>query len=316
MERHFVTLTAESRGTPRRRTYQNRSCVVTDVVALVGDIVVTGMMSDGPEFWPSDVLAAAPQAWNGRPITAYHPINGAGEPAVFEDDVFGTIFSARYENGALQMEAFIDVERAAVVGDEALTALATVAAGETIAVSIGAWCWLEKQSGIAPGGKRYQYVVKSIVPDHLALGLYRHGGIGACGIDTCGGNRVMTLRSNCDVPNCTCGGTARLMDKLRDVDPDLLLRAFGIDPNARPLSHDATKRYAALHGMVGYLADEELGGVDDPPNSWGMPEAQARALGYRASTQAQPAALAAEDRWLDPWNLGPKFIRSLYPGLK
>src|SRR6185369_11610921 len=90
-------------------------------VALVADIVVQGLHSDGPEFIPADVLASAPQSWDGSPVTTWHANGGnVATPEVLEAEQIGTVFHTFFDNGALQCELFIDPLLCARQGEDGI----------------------------------------------------------------------------------------------------------------------------------------------------------------------------------------------------
>jgi hypothetical protein len=191
----FVRLSAQAATAElRTETYQGSEVVVVPVIALLGNVVVEGMVSEAPEFVPADVLAAAPSGWDGRPILAAHPNNGtsgANEPSTWDTRVFGQIFHSEFSDNRLRVEAWLNPAQAERAGDDAVDVLARVQSGEMVEVSVGAWVWLEDAEGVSPDGKPYKQVWQACVPDHLAMGLTTQGGVGACSNKMgCGGPRV------------------------------------------------------------------------------------------------------------------------------
>lgn len=182
----------------RTATYYDVDHLVLPVIALLGDVVVKPMNSFGPEFVPAEVLAVAPGGWGGRPVVGVHPEQGtasANEPRTLEAMAFGVVFNPRFEEGKLKVEAWLDPERATLLGGEALRVFEAAQAAldgedvEPIEVSIGAWVSLEEVSGKAPSGEVFEFRWKAIVPDHLAVGL--NGSQGACSVDMgCGAPRA------------------------------------------------------------------------------------------------------------------------------
>jgi hypothetical protein len=165
--------------------------MVVPVIALVGDTVVKPMNSEGPEFVPAQELAQAPKGWDGRPVLPDHPNNGrssANEPHTLESYSFGRLFNTRFEDNKLKTEAWLDPEKAQRVGEKATDVIETLRAGDMVEVSVGAWVSTEKRSGVH-NGRRYEYVWRGVVGDHLAMGL--GGAEGACSIeDGCGAPRA------------------------------------------------------------------------------------------------------------------------------
>lgn len=179
----------------RTVTYNGNDCIVVPVIALVGDIVVQGLLSDGPEFIPADALSATPNAWSGRPVVAYHPINDDGSmantPSNWESIVFGQAFNPSFSDNRLRMDLYLDRAKAEIAGPDAIEVIEKAEAGEMFEVSIGAWAWTENTPGTSPSGDHYDSRWIACVPDHVAVGLQVHGGKGACSNEMgCGGPRT------------------------------------------------------------------------------------------------------------------------------
>lgn len=185
----------------RMTTYEGREHMIVPVVALVGNIVVRGANSKGPEFVPAKVLAAAPAGWNGRPVVSGHPNGGsssANDPEFLEAEAFGKLFHTVFNDNRLKPEVWLDTARAEEMGGEPLNTLERLKNREMIEVSIGAFIRTEPRSGFH-NGQRYDYVWLSVVPDHLAL--LPEGRPGACSNrDGCGGPRVMSAEETEPMP--------------------------------------------------------------------------------------------------------------------
>lgn len=209
----YVSLAATLDGAQlRTQVYAGVEHLVVPVVALVGDAVVEGMLSNGPELVPADVLAAAPSSWNGRPVVAFHPLTGANEPETWDKFVFGQIFSAEFSDNRLRMEAFLDPAAAQSAGDDAVEVINKALAGEMIEVSVGAWVWMEEATGVNHQGRKYTSKWVACIPDHLAMGLQTQGGVGACSNeDGCGGMRV-----NANRPTMHLMTSAQALDALKE----------------------------------------------------------------------------------------------------
>lgn len=197
----FVRLSGEAVAAEvRMATYAGVEHVVVPIVALKGGIVVTGLLSDGPEYIPPDVLAAAPGGWSGRPCIAYHPDDTANTPQTWDSSVFGQAFSATYSDDLLRVEGWLNPKQAERAGEDAVEVVAKALAGDMFEVSVGAWVWLEEEEGVSPSGEKYSYRWQAVVPDHIALGLQRHGGKGACSNEMgCGGPRVFSAKQAADI---------------------------------------------------------------------------------------------------------------------
>lgn len=179
----------------RFATFEGRQHIVVPVVAMIGDTVVWSVTAPKPEFVPSSVIARSAIEWNGRPCVGSHPQNDKGEyvsandPKVYEQTCFGRVCNARFENGALQMDAWLDESKASSVGEEAEDVIRRAKNKETIEVSIGAYVSIEEQEGTAPNGDKYYGVWSDVGSDHLAH--LPPDQVGACSVEKgCGAPRV------------------------------------------------------------------------------------------------------------------------------
>lgn len=174
----------------RTAVWQGVEHIVCPVVMMVGDAVVRGVGSKGPELVPAGELAVAPASWNGRPVVPDHPEGGNGSantPEILERWCFGAIFNARYHDGRLKAEAWINPERAESIGELGQSVVSRLRAGEMVEVSVGCWITPETRAGVQDGN-RYEYVWHDVVPDHLAM--LPEGVAGACSVEMgCGAPR-------------------------------------------------------------------------------------------------------------------------------
>lgn len=181
---------------PRWEDYQGVSHLVIPVIALLGDIAIYPMGAECYELVPEMVLNSAPMSWNGHPILADHPNDGesgACTPEILSRDQFGIIFNSHYDDDShsLQMEAWLNPERAMQVGQDAIDVFDRCAAGDVLEISVGAYIRLIQSHGVARNGREYDLAWTLIHPDHLAIGL--GGKEGACSNqEGCGTNRVLT----------------------------------------------------------------------------------------------------------------------------
>lgn len=212
-QERYVRLTGMAQGAEiRTAMFEDREHVVVPVIALVGDAVVRPMNSKGPELVPAEELAMAPSGWDGRPVLPDHPNGGKGsanEPTTLERMSFGRMFHTLFENGKLKTEAWLDPERAAKVGRDAVRVIERCRAGESVEVSVGAWVTAEERAGIK-NGMRYEAVWRDIVPDHLAM--LPEGAEGACSVDMgCGAPRAARKEETMERAN---GWLARVLGAL------------------------------------------------------------------------------------------------------
>lgn len=183
----------------RTAMFQQREHLVVPVIALVEGVIFP-FNAETPEFVSAEVLAKAPDGWNGRPVVGNHPMSGneavsANDPRVLEDQSFGILFGTTGADGKLQTEAWLDPAKAPRVGDDAVRVLARARGEATeaspIEVSVGAFIVLEKSEGEFKGQK-YGAIWREIVPDHLAM--LPEGVPGACSPEMgCGAPRSARL---------------------------------------------------------------------------------------------------------------------------
>ena len=170
-------------GKHSRVAHENGEQYLVCPVVMLVEGVHNG--SNGSLFYPAAELAKKPSAWNGVPVTVYHPtINGvavsASHPDVAPQKV-GEIRNAKWDGKKLRAEAWIDTERL----EEAAPELVDLIDGDAgvIEVSTGLFTDNEFQAGWF-GGKNFELVARNHKPDHLAILPKGHG---ACSVsDGCG----------------------------------------------------------------------------------------------------------------------------------
>lgn len=136
--------------------------------------------SQGALFYPSEELAKTPQVWNGRPVVVYHPeLNGipisAGDPDVWDRQKVGVLMNARYEDGKLKADCWINEDKLRDVDERVINALEE---GTVMEVSTGLFTDNEVISG-EWNGVPYDAICRNYRPDHLAI---LPDKIGACSI--------------------------------------------------------------------------------------------------------------------------------------
>lgn len=183
--RHYLSIRAAAGSAlTRRASIGGREHLVVPVVALVGDSVIAAVGSAGPELVPAQVISTSPAGWNGRPILADHPDGGrssaGADPERLAREQFGQVFNARYEDGRLKMDAYIDVAKAEAIGGRALRVLERLRNDETVEVSVGVFVVAEQREGVSPSGVQYKAAWAQLTPDHLAM--LPDGVKGACSI--------------------------------------------------------------------------------------------------------------------------------------
>lgn len=189
MERLHFTLNAPA----RRAKLAGRDYLVSPVVMLVPG-VLNG--SKGPLYYPHDEVATNVDAWNGMPLTQYHPTDDAGRPAsgrhpaVIERHGLGTVFNAhiRQTDGALVGEGWFDVQevqRKDANLPQHARLYPRLLTGKPIEVSTGLFTQNQPaRPGAVYNGRPYAYVARNYKPDHLAI---LPDQTGACSVaDGCG----------------------------------------------------------------------------------------------------------------------------------
>jgi len=216
----------------RTATFDDREHLVVPVVALM-EGVIWPVNAPSPEFVSAEVLAVAPQSWNGVAVVMDHPTDGNGRqvsansPRILETYSFGRVFNTASTEHVLKtkrlpMEAWLDISRAARVGKDAEDVLRRAREKEPIEVSVGAYVVMNEQSG-EYSGQKYGGSWLEVFSDHLAM--LPQGATGACSVEMgcgapraasgkcpqCKGSKLMPERAMSDpqgqLPCDMCGGT-------------------------------------------------------------------------------------------------------------
>jgi hypothetical protein len=244
-EPHTLRFLRAETGLIRKDTYMGRDMIVVPMVALRSGVFQSAN-SDAPELALAEEFGKRAEAWNGRAITMDHPrADGAFVPAgqspqVMQDYNIGTVFNAKIEDEKLIVEAWIDVERAKGLNDNAKALLDRLNESSTkVEVSTGYFSDLEPTDGTFRGNS-YKRVQRNVIPDHIAM--LPEGVNGACSnADGCG-----APRNNSAAP-CACGGSC---DKCKTPAPEL-----------HPVSNSTPKGFlqwlrATLGANASELSDE------------------------------------------------------------
>lgn len=155
----------------RDATWKGRQYKVAPVV-----MAKEGVMNQ--LLYPADELGKYVGAWNGRPLTLFHPMAdgdyiSANDSTVPEEIHMGLVRNARYEEG-LRGEAWLDVYHTQKARPEVLEYFSGARQG--LEVSTGLWGDVLPVPGEWKG-EPYAGIMTNIRPDHLAL---LPGGEGAC----------------------------------------------------------------------------------------------------------------------------------------
>lgn len=151
----------------RREIINGENYTVYPVVMLT---VGVHSGSDGPTLYTAEELSSYAMTWNGVPVTLRHPnLNGqpvsANSPEIYHTQVLGKVFNARYENGKLKAEIWLndnDLQRIEP------TLKNRIQNGEKIEVSTGLFCDGIIEEG-AHNNEEYNSIATNIRPDHLAI---------------------------------------------------------------------------------------------------------------------------------------------------
>jgi len=149
-------------------------------------MIVAGVMNN--LLYPAEEISKYTGAWDGRPVTLFHPRDTDGEfvsanenPTIAEQVQLGQLFHSTYDDEKLKSQVWVDIERTKTVRPEILEYLE--GKRTKLEVSTGLWGDVLRVSG-THNGESYQGIMTNIRPDHLAL---LPGGEGACNWeDGCG----------------------------------------------------------------------------------------------------------------------------------
>lgn len=153
---------------------------------LVAPVVAMRAMSLDGGYVPAEHVKKATAAWNGEPVTLYHPTTPDGEltsansPDIAEKTLMGRFYNVSYDEDTTELsgEVWIDVDRAKELGEKSAKAVEMLENGKPVPVST-AYFGDELPAGEYDGEMRDE-VVGNIRPDHLAL---LPDGEGKCSID-------------------------------------------------------------------------------------------------------------------------------------
>lgn len=198
----------------RHETLNGRDMVVVPVVMIKGGVVMNEILVPPEEVYPI--------AWNGVPVTLYHPevatgYTSANSPDIIEQFAVGTIFNSKWEGDSLKGEAWVDVGKAEELKPGLVAALES---GEEMDVSTGFFSADQETQGVSKG-RVFKSVARQINPDHLAL---LPGGTGACSWEDGCGVRANERKD----PNMSTEGE----DKVSVSALAKVFEMLGIKPNA------------------------------------------------------------------------------------
>lgn len=184
-----MELLSVNAGKTRRATLNGRAFIVAPLSMIVEGVLAG---SKGALHYPGEEISRSTQAWNGMPITVYHPQQdglhvSARHPAIASTQQVGTVYNAatvRLKDGRrkLRAEGWFDEELTKRVDNRVHEALVN---GRQLEISTGLFTENTAEQGTY-NGRSYDYVARMYTPDHLAV---LPDQLGACAVaDGCGLN--------------------------------------------------------------------------------------------------------------------------------
>jgi len=116
-------------------------------------------------YYPAEILSLCPKAWNGRPVTVRHPHGAVGSPDVLEEFQIGLLFETRFEDNKLKTEVWIEKNKSESKIPDLFEKLKK---GIMVNVSTGVFVTKKDEFGVF-NNKEYTGIVKTLIPDHLAI---------------------------------------------------------------------------------------------------------------------------------------------------
>jgi len=181
MKQSLIIIKLAANGyTARQESLNGNDYLVVPTAMLVEGVHVA---NNGALYYSPSEFGKIPEAWNGIPVTIYHPQDDDGEfisansPAVYKFQTIGIIFNTHLNaENKLMSECWIDIDKTSLLSPAVLE---HVRAGKPLEVSTGVFT---ENDGIAGSwnGEGYTSTAYNFRPDHLAL---LPGGEGACSWD-------------------------------------------------------------------------------------------------------------------------------------
>lgn len=173
------TLEAPIQGDIRIETLDDREWAVAPVVAIVPGVLNGALI-------PEEEIREFASAWNGVPVPVGHPKSDgeavtANSPSIESQRNIGRLYNARFEEGRLKGEIWIDVNKAERLGFSDL--VERIRSNDVMEVSTAYWPEIERAEGLF-NGEVYEEIHRNLRPDHLAILPNERG---ACSVeDGCG----------------------------------------------------------------------------------------------------------------------------------
>lgn len=290
-----------------------------DYVVFPAVCVVAGVLNG--MLLPASEIDRSVDGWNGRPVTLAHPKRDgvpttANTPYAWTTARIGWLFNARYDDGRLLADAWIEASHGVV---------AYLRNGGVMEVSTGYFCTVEEREG-EYNGELYSAIQSSLIPDHLALLVDQEGACSwqdGCGVprvnasedSQTGGNQTMQDEKIVNneagqVDADTSGNTTSAADTAPAVDGELLAlkqlledfggaaglratlaRVHGMSQNAR---NEQVARIVAM--SANSLTAADLDGLKD--ETLAKMEQALRPANYAARAGATNVAANSDDEWI------------------
>lgn len=171
-------ITTNGIGRARRATVDGRDYFVAPLTTIVPGVLAG---SQGALLYPPEEIKRTAAAWDGVPITVYHPPRSARDPGVLNKQGIGFLRNSRWSGRKLVHDGYFDVARTRTVDPRVYDALLN---GRPMELSTGLYTDNFPDEGTAPDGRSYTHIARNYKPDHLAV---LPTGVGACSLrDGCG----------------------------------------------------------------------------------------------------------------------------------
>lgn len=181
-------------------------------------MIVPGVLngSNGPILYEEKDIKASVDAWNGMPITVYHPKTpiSARSQEILNSQGVGIVLNARMDGNTLRAEGWFDIEVLARIDPRVHNALLN---NQKIELSTGLGMDEEsvQEGTTTTNGELYKSIARNYRPDHLAV---LPDQVGACSVDQgCG-----VLNKKESVPDVTSThsptGEVKVFDKDKVVE--------------------------------------------------------------------------------------------------
>lgn len=164
----FAANTDESAGV-RTEYLEGEEYLVAKGAILGDDSVLHG--SNGPGLYPAEENKRDPEGWNGRFLTANHPVVdgkpvSACTPEMVDKLRLGMVFNTVHADAKVRPEFWFNVKKTKSVDKRIYEA---VKAGKRVEMSTGLNLTVENKEGKTAAGKEYKWIARNYKPDHVAV---------------------------------------------------------------------------------------------------------------------------------------------------